>query len=136
MEAIEAILASDEITEWRGFAARCIDEYASLAAGEPGFRNVRFGSAVGAGSFEARRTNNEELGEELDAILVDRYGFAATEELFFATQLAMECADAVTRRAFVHNPSGDIRFIDAAKRMMVAILAPHAPDSYGQHFAP
>jgi len=41
----------------------------------------------------------------------------------------MECADAVTRRAFLARDGGDERFLIAAKELIIGILAPHAPEA-------
>jgi len=113
--------------EWTGFAAMCVDVYAELGRTVPGFRAVRFGDVVVMRFANQESSNNEELGLRLDDLLVDSYGFTRTEALLFATQLAMECADAVIRRAFLRDLAGDERFIRAAKELIVGILAPHAP---------
>ena len=135
MERVATALADSQLPGWQDFASRCIDEYGRLAAEEPAFRVIRFGDVIGMRYANRESSNNDELGRELDAILVERYGFPDTDDLVFATQLAMECADAVTRRAFLHGAEPDERFIRAAKRMIVAILTPHAPETYGRHYA-
>lgn len=127
------VLASPPV-DWQSFASLCIDVYARMAQTVPAFRIVRFGDVVALRFANRESANNERIGQELDDHLVERYGFARTEELVFATQLAMECADAVTRRAFLHDRAGDARFIEAAKHLLIAILTPHAPESYGQHY--
>lgn len=119
--------AATRPTQWTAFAGLCVDVYAELGKQLPGFRAVRFGDAVAMRFVHLESVNTDELGQELDELLVDRYGFAPTEAMRFATQVAMECADALTRRAFQHDPEGDTHFLTAAKQLIVQILSPHAP---------
>jgi len=131
MARLAEAYAQDRPAEWTGFAMMCVDVYAELGRTIPGFRIVRFGDVVVMRFANHESSNNGDLARQLDDLLVESYGFAPTEELLFATELAMECADAVTRRAFLRAPGGDERFIRAAKKLIVGILAPHAPEAVG-----
>lgn len=123
-------------SDWQSFAHLCIDTYAEMARSVPAFRTIRFGDVVAMRFANRESMNNDRLGRDLDDYLVDHYGFARTDDLLFATQLAMECADAVTRRAFLHDRGGDERFLDAGRQIVVAILTPYAPETFGQHYHP
>jgi len=127
MARIAETFADTRPAEWTAFATMCVDVYVELGKTIPAFRVIRFGDVVVIRFANRESSNNEELARSLDDLLVERYGFVETDELLFATQLAMECADAVTRRAFLHDPRGDERFILAAKELIIGILAPHAP---------
>ena len=131
MARLAEAYAQDRPAEWTGFAMMCVDVYAELGRTIPGFRIVRFGDVVVMRFANHESSNNGDLARQLDDLLVESYGFAPTEELLFATELAMECADAVTRRAFLRASGGDERFIRAAKELIVGILAPHAPEAVG-----
>jgi len=126
MARLSEAFAADQPAEWTAFATLCVDVYAELSRTVPAFRIVRFGDVVVLRFANRDSTNNVDLARELDDLLVARYAFAPTDELLFATQLAMECADAVTRRAFLHDPDGDERFLRAAKELVVGIIEPHA----------
>ncbi|MBO9577818.1 MAG: TetR family transcriptional regulator [Microbacteriaceae bacterium] len=126
-----ARIASEILVEvpgtWQEFVTRCIDLYADMAKTVPAFRVVRFGDVVALRFANRESANNEQLGKDLDDLLAVHYGFARTESLAMATQVAMECADAVTRRAFLREREGDGRFIEAAKDLLICILEPQAP---------
>ncbi len=124
---IEERMNDDAPAEWRDFAEFCIDLYSELAQTVPAFRVIRFGDVVAMRFANRESSNNEELGRHLSEYLVQLYGFARTDGLAFATQIAMECGDAVTRRAFLRDRAGDQRFIDEAKRLIVGIIEPHEP---------
>ena len=125
---IATVVETNLPTDWRGFTAACIDVYAELATTVPAFRIIRFGDVVAVRFTNRESGNNEIIGRALDDYLVEHYGFEATEELLFRTQIALECADAVTRRAFLTDRVGEERFIDAAKQLVRCVLAPLAPD--------
>jgi len=122
--------------DWTAFAGLCVDTYAALAVSVPAFRVIRFGDVVAMRFAHRESSNNEWFALRLDSILVERYGFAATDDLAFATAIALECADAVTRRAFLRSRDADPRFIDAAKQIIVGIIAPHAPDAAARGATP
>jgi len=130
---VEQRMRVDPAGDWRTFAALCIDLYAELSRTVPGFRVIRFGDVVAMRFTNRESANNDALGRRLDEFLVELYDFVPTDELVFATQVAMEAADAVTRRAFLRDRAGDQRFVDAAKQLIIDIIEPHAPETYGQH---
>ena len=121
--------------DWRGFTSACIDVYADLAATVPAFRVIRFGDVVAVRFTNRESENNAVIGQALGEYLIDNYGFAGTEDLVFRTQIALECADAVTRRAFLRDGEGEQRYVDAAKALVRCILAPLAPDASTEELA-
>ncbi len=125
---VAAVVETALPADWRAFTSACIDVYADLATTVAAFRVIRFGDVVAVRFTNRESGNNEVIGRALDQYLVEHYGFAETDELLFRTQIALECADAVTRRAFLTDRGGEERFIDAAKQLVRCVLAPLAPD--------
>lgn len=115
---------------WQSFIRVCIRVFADFSRREPAFATVRFGDVIAMRFTTRQVTANQELALGLDQFLHDLYGFEQTPALHFATELAMECADACTRRAFFTDPKGDERFIAASERIIAAILYPHAPGGH------
>ncbi len=126
---VQSGLDAGRAETWEDFARLCVDEYAGLARTEPAFRFVRFGDIVAQRFALTTENGNDALGREFIGMLVERYGFAESEELSFAMTVSMECMDAITRRAFLNDRNGEERFLDAAKRMAIEIFAPYAPAS-------
>jgi len=112
---------------WYDFVRLCIVTFADFAREEPAFSTLRFGDVIALRYAHRQADTNDELAKYLDAFLHARYGFELTEDLHFATELAMECADAITRRSFFTSTDGEPRFTEAAVRIITAILYPHSP---------
>jgi len=124
---LDARLASEEAPTWRDFVAAMNDTYAQISREEPAFVAIRFGDAFRGRYKHANGDAPREVGRELLEALVSRYDFEETPELAFAAELAMECAIAVMRRAFIDDRNGDQRFVEKADRIVIAILLPHSP---------
>jgi len=129
MQRVSETFAEQQPADWMAFSRMCVDVYAALGSDTPGFRVVRFGDVVSMRFANQEASNNEQLAQQLDDVLLERYGFEGTQALLFATQVAMECADALTRRAFLRETAGDERFLIAAKELIIGILALHAPEA-------
>ncbi len=133
---ITAAVGERQPADWKSFVTLCVDVHADMVRTVPGFRVIQQSNVVATRFASRETTHNEPIGHEFDDMLVEAYGFPRTEDLVFATQLAMECADAVTRRGFLHDRAGDPRFIEAAKKIIIGILTPHAPETYGEDLVP
>ncbi len=121
-------IQAGQAPDWRSYARSCVDAYATMARSEPGFATVRFGDIIAMRLNPKNASRNDELGLTLMRFLVEQFGFTPTEELEFATTVAMETADAMIRRAFQYDAEGDPRFIEAAVSLIIQLLYPHAPD--------
>jgi len=127
MGRLRADLESGRAPDWRSFVRLAIDIYAEFARTEPGFSRIRFGDIVAMRFTTRQQTNNRELADALSGFMTELYGFPAGPDLDFATEVAMEVADGLTRRAFQFEDEGDYRFVRAAMEQIIAILEPHAP---------
>ncbi len=116
--------------DWYAFVRLCIETFSDFARAEPAFSTLRFGDVIALRYAHRQATTNDTLAKFLDAFLHEQYGFEITPDLTFATELAMECADAVTRRSFFTSPEGEPRFTEAAVRIITAILYPHSPGGH------
>jgi len=112
---------------WHDFVRICIDTFADFSRDEPGFSTLRFGDIIALRYTQRLANSTAQIGGALEVVLHAHYGFEQTDGLRFAIEVAMECADAITRRAFFLTPEGDARFTDAAVRVIIGILHPHSP---------
>jgi len=112
---------------WYDFVRVCIETFADFARKEPAFSTLRFGDVIALRYAHRQAATNDTLANYLGMFLHERYGFELTEDLHFATELAMECADAITRRSFFTSPDGEPRFTQAAVRIITTILYRYSP---------
>lgn len=122
MEEIARRIDDGLAPDWYAFVRLSIETFADFAREEPAFSTLRFGDVIALRYPHRQAATNDTLAKYLDAFLHERYGFELTEDLHFATEIAMECADAITRRSFFTSPDGEPRFTEAAVRVITTIL--------------
>lgn len=114
-------------TNWRDYVRTCVESYAAMARDEPGFSIVRFGDVIAMRLNPKNANRNDELGLALMRHLVEHFGFASSEELEFLTTVSLETADAMIRRAFLYEQTGDQRYVEMAATLITQLLEPLAP---------
>lgn len=113
---------------WWDVVDCAVTAFVGLYRSEPGFRILQFadrdranavdttaagGSAGGSGFFATR----------LATVLAARFGLPDEPELIFRVEIAVEMADSLLCRAFLHDPLGDERFIAECRRVVLDYLA-------------
>jgi AcrR family transcriptional regulator len=102
-----------------------IDIYVDLLRTEPGFRALGFGDVIDRRFVQPDLSNNSVLARGFTALLVDHYGFTATDELSLDLEVMIEIADALLRRAFLYERNGDERFITKLRGLVADYAAPY-----------
>lgn len=123
---IDGIKDVGDDDEWTAAADRIIDAYIRLARTEPGFRAVRFGEVIDERFIQqSQEATTTSISHMLDTLLVNRYGFPASESLSFDVEVLVELGDALLHRAFLYEAEGDIRFIDKLRSLVRDYLTPY-----------
>lgn len=131
LERFEERIAEDGLPQWQALARQAILSYADLARTEPGFRTIRFGDLIVFRFPEIETDSNRQLASKFAAIFVEQFGFTASDAFLAELEIAIEVADALTRRAFLHDRSGDDEIIERTIRLEIDLLAPFAPVAPG-----
>ena len=128
-ERLAERIATDGLSDWTSLVRHAILSYADLARSEPGFRIIRFGDLIVFRFPEVQSDSNRQLATQFGSMFVERFGFTSTPEFLDELELAIEVADALTRRAFLHDRAGDDRVIERTIALEISILSPFAPTS-------
>jgi len=126
--ALEERIAEGAAPSWYDFIRVCIETFADFARKEPAFSTLRFGDVIALRYAHRHAATNDVLASFLESLLHERYGFELGDDLRFATEIAMECADAIMRRSFFTSPDGEPRYMEAAVRVVATILYRYSPD--------
>ena len=102
-----------------------IEAFADMCRSEPGFRLIRFGDVIDELLIAGTASSNQLLADAFVALLVDVYGVAPSPNLGLYLQAAIEIADALLARAFLHDPEGDPWFIAECKYVVRNYLVSH-----------
>ena len=127
LERFEERAAEDGLAEWQSLARLAILSYADLARTEPGFRTIRFGDLIVFRFPDAETDSNRTLATKFANLFVDRFGFPESAAFLDEMEIGLEIADALTRRAFLHDRAGDDRIIERTIELEIELLAPFAP---------
>lgn len=126
-ERLAERIASDGLPDWTSLVRHAILSYADLARSEPGFRIIRFGDLIVFRFPEVQSDSNRQLAAQFGSMFVERFGFESSPEFLDELELAIEVADALTRRAFLHDRNGDERVIQRTIDLEIDLLTPFTP---------
>ena len=115
------------LPDWRALVRQAVHAYADLAREEPGFRRIRFGDVVLLRFPDPAGDANSQLARRFGTILLESFGFRGGDEFEHELEVALEIADALTRRAFSRAPGGEDAFIERTIRLVEDLIAPFAP---------
>jgi AcrR family transcriptional regulator len=115
-----------DVLKWRDALDVAIDTFIVFNRSEPGFRSLRFGDIVDDRFLEPEFSNNGVLARAFVGLLAEKYDFTPDETILFEIEVVVEIADALLKRAFLHDKQGDARFIDAAREVSNDYLRSHA----------
>ncbi len=124
---LEERIREDGLEDWQALVRLAVLAYADLARSEPGFRTIRFGDLIVFRFPELESDTNGQFARQFGAMFVDRFGFRGGREFELALEVCIEVADALTRRAFIHDRNGEERFIAKTIELETDLLAPFAP---------
>jgi len=125
----ERAFGSEHPEDALGAINGAIDIYVDLLRTEPGFRALGFGDVIDRRFVQPDLSNNSVLSRGFTALLVDQYGFTASDELSLDLEVMIEIADALLRRAFLYERNGDERFITKLRGLVADSLAPYQSGS-------
>ncbi|WP_233550990.1 TetR/AcrR family transcriptional regulator [Cryobacterium melibiosiphilum] len=115
-------------TTWWDVVDCAVSAFVGLYRSEPGFRIMQFADREGATLGEG--TPSDDVAREtgffatrLAMVLAARFGLPDEPELIFRVEIAVEMADSLLCRAFLHDPLGDERFIAECRRVVHDYLA-------------
>lgn len=113
-----AVKAVEQIPEdWLEAPVVMIDEYVEMMRTVPGFRAVRFGGIIDERFMLPGETVNNKMARQFAELISERYSVPLSEEFLFDVEVLIECAEILLRRAFHHDKSGDLRFIERARQL-------------------
>ncbi len=113
--------------DWETAADAIIDAYATLARTEPGFRAVRFGEVIDERFIQPEVGTTTSISRRFTELLVNNYGFAASDAFEFEIEVVVEIGDALLHRAFQYEGDGDDRFIATLRDLVRDRLGAYAP---------
>lgn len=108
---------------WLGALDAIIDAYVDMTRNVPGFRAVRFGNIIDERFVGGGQSNQTYMANFFADLFAKKYGVERTDQLVFDLEVLVECADALLRRAFLHDRNGDTRFIERTRSLPGIILA-------------
>ena len=117
-------IASPDYANWAEALGATFDHLVSVFRDEPGFASLRLGDVLDLRPAEGMPANAV-VAHQLFAALVERFDLPDTEEGRLALEAAVECVDALVARAFARDEGGYQPFLDHAKAVTVALVAPH-----------
>lgn len=119
-------------TTWWDVVDCVLNAFIGQSRAEPGFRIMQFADRERTTAVDG--TNVDFIGPKtgffatrLSGVLAAQFGLPDEPELVFRVEIAVEMAESLLVRAFLHDPLGDDRFIDECRRVVHDYLA----DFYG-----
>ena len=106
---------------WDGVES-VVDAFAGLQRSEPGVRVIRFDESE-RGLPETEDFAPGHFARWFAQIIQEEFDQPVDDALMFDLEVAVELGDALMRRAFLLDPEGDERFLDAARRVVRDYLA-------------
>ena len=126
-ERFEERLTEDGLDDWQALVRVAVLSYADLARTEPGFRTIRFGDLIVFRFPDIEKDSNRKLAERFAGMFVERFGFTSSDQFLAEMEIVIEVADALTRRAFLHDRLGDESIIERTIALEIDLIAPFAP---------
>ncbi|WP_394552130.1 TetR/AcrR family transcriptional regulator [Agromyces sp. MMS24-JH15] len=121
---VAAILAESNPSTWWDVVEAAIEAATQLYRDEPGFSVVR-----SAWREPDEHGQDPEFAARVSRVIEAEFGeLADASDVRFRLGVAIELADALISRAFLHNPEGDQRYLDEARRVVRGYLAEHLDD--------
>ncbi|PWW64728.1 TetR family transcriptional regulator [Actinokineospora spheciospongiae] len=112
---------------WREAVEHAYDIYVDMCRGDDGFRALS-GAGIASGELESTAAGVEDpLSPAFAQMLTARFDFPASPELRTTMLQAVTIGDVLTRLAFRLVPGGHPETLAQTKRIIVDLLAPHAP---------
>jgi AcrR family transcriptional regulator len=118
VQRIAGRIADGGLTKWWDAVDAAIDEYIEMHRNTPGFRTLHFGDVVDRNLLDDERDNNAVIVEQLGSVLVEGFGLANEERLYFSLAVSVEMADALIKMAFRRDADGDERVLAEAKEII------------------
>ncbi len=124
---VQDVLPAVRPEGWRGVLDLAHDIYVDLCRTDDGFRTIS-GAGLTAGEAEEPGEHEDPLAEAFAELLVDRFGFTDSPELRATLLQCVTIADVLTRLAFRLAPEGHRDTLEQTRRVIVDLVAAHAPD--------
>jgi AcrR family transcriptional regulator len=125
VERVTARCDRESFADWREAVEAVLEEFLDMHRSVPGFSEVRFGDDITERGAEADEHDNLAVSEQLATMLAERLGVIPAPEIAAAIANAVEVGDALVKRAFRSDPSGDPATIAEAKWIIQTYLARH-----------
>lgn len=115
-------LHRDRPRAWWDGVDSAVAALAELHRSEPGVRVIRFDESE-RGLPQTEEASPGHFARWFAQILEEEFGQEVDDALLFDLEVAVEIGDALMRRAFLLDPAGDERFLDAARSVVREYLA-------------
>lgn len=111
---------------WSSFDST-LDAFVDMTRHEPGFRALRFGDIIDQRFMSPELSNNSILARKFAEQIGRTYNFEPDEVIVFHCEVAVEIASGLLTRAFQLDRDGDLRFIEATRRLCGDYLRTNIP---------
>lgn len=111
---------------WSSFDST-LDTFVDMTRHEPGFRALRFGDVIDQRFMSPELSNNSILARKFAEQIGRTYDFEPDEAIVFHCEVAVEIASGLLTRAFQLDRDGDLRFIEATRRLCGDYLRSNIP---------
>ncbi|OLR91337.1 TetR/AcrR family transcriptional regulator [Actinokineospora bangkokensis] len=126
LRQVDTETADEPAHRWRAAIEQAYDIYVQMCRGDDGFRALS-GTGIASGELETAATADDALSPAFTELLVTRFGFPRAPELRTSVLQAVTIGDVLTRLAFRLVPGGHADTLAQTKRIIIDLLAPHAP---------
>ncbi|MFC4334839.1 TetR family transcriptional regulator [Salininema proteolyticum] len=122
-ERLEARLANEGPSDWRGGLAVAFAEYTYMYRTAPGFRVLHLADAIDPGKGNDITTGADVIAGHIAAMLEETYELEVTPALRETIGVAVETGQALVRLAFRRDKTGDDAALAEAERVVAEYLA-------------
>jgi AcrR family transcriptional regulator len=121
LDVLSTALEAGESSTLEGSLEVAVEALAGLFRSEKGFRSLRMGDVLDIRPATGTRAGNAEVARVIREDLEERTGIRLDSGARLSVESAVDVADALLGRAFLHSVRGEASLISEAKR--VAVLA-------------
>ena len=121
LDVLSIALEAGESSTLEGSLEVAVEALAGLFRSEKGFRSLRMGDVLDIRPATGTRAGNAEVARVIREDLEERTGIRLDSGARLSVESAVDVADALLGRAFLHSVRGEASLISEAKR--VAVLA-------------
>ena len=121
LDALREALPEDS-DHWLDGVDVAVDLYVQMMRNEPGFRAIRFGDLIDGRLLNPDTSKGGMLSQLFAPLVHEKYGIPDDDDLKFALEVSVETSEALLKRAFQLDASGDARFIEKARELVRAEL--------------